>query len=204
MQNAAFKGWFQLLQDNFALVDRTMNSALCQKILKENKVSLQWCERLTAVVANAWLELLLPSMAQPIIRVRRQWLFHRGRGRFGWLLFIVITQDWNMYVWNMLRKMTGQANRQYDSKPAARNIQGWDKVGLHLFLEWNEVWPKNKRSCSVGFLSSFHTHVLPFSRVQKLVDYCSHVAIFETGWHLQESPYMSKLQKKPVTCRHIW
>ncbi len=47
-----------------------------------------------SVFANAWLQLLLQRVAQPVIRFRGKLLFHIGPGRFGQLFSL---NKWNHY-----------------------------------------------------------------------------------------------------------
>ncbi len=47
------------------------------------------------VIANAWLQLLLQSVAQQVIRCRGQLLFHVGPGKFGQLFSL---NKWNNFI----------------------------------------------------------------------------------------------------------
>ncbi len=58
------------------------------------KILPQRCEDSLPVIANAWLQLLLQRVAQPVIRFRGQLLFHIVPGRFGQLFSL---NKWNHY-----------------------------------------------------------------------------------------------------------
>ncbi len=79
--------WHDLKQSFHAW--KPSNVAELKQICKEvwAKIPPQWCETHLPVIANAWLQLLLQRVPQPVIRFRGQLLFHARQGRFGQLFF---------------------------------------------------------------------------------------------------------------------
>ncbi len=86
--------WHDLKQSIHAW--KPSNVAELKQFCKEEwaKIPPQRCERLIASWVNAWLQLLLQRVAQPVIRFRGQLLFHVVPDRFGQLFSL---NKWSHY-----------------------------------------------------------------------------------------------------------